>query len=78
MLDNLMLPKSPESRKQAVQDHHCQEQHLAPVMDQPKSFSTTSIPARECSIFDIVDCLKAKKICELLEAIKQECRHNVL
>lgn len=31
MLGSLVLPKSPENRKQAAPNPHFQEQHLAPV-----------------------------------------------
>jgi hypothetical protein len=39
MLGNLMLPKSPENRRQAAQDPRYQAQHQAPTISQPKKLA---------------------------------------
>jgi hypothetical protein len=39
MLGNLMLPMSPENRRQGAQDPHYQVQHQAPIINQPKKLA---------------------------------------
>jgi hypothetical protein len=59
MLGNLMLPKSPENRRQGAQDPHYQVQHQAPIISQPKKLAAMT---HTCTLF--IKMHSGKKKCE--------------